>query len=457
MTAGNGQIRRNIVALAASLFAVLAVAEAGDTRKPYSSAQKRQTPYDILRKARQEPQAAKTRENGEIGPIVAKARLRPAPIPRGQAVGYFARQMQGTTLVRPPELRDVPPDAPPEPVYFTLEIDDRKVHGIVYRSTHRTKKAKLRLDIDGDGLLSDEREYIGTWLSIFRLSRVYEFGPVSIKHTGNGSKASRFYISCNDGKWIILYATHYREGQVKLDGRTYKMALVDCDYNGKYNDAFVPPAKSSREPGCDSIAIDLNGNSKFDFDKPGVSELMPLSRLVKINENYYHLDIADSGEIVEFRRAKPAFGTLDLGDESVNIRLWSDAGHQHLISSTGKLRLPAGKYSAVELKLTETDSAGNKWLFDTEKARGGAGAGKLGAFEVRPDETTSFEIGPPFQARTSMEKKGRDALVRYYLEGRAGELYVPGAKKNEKEVPEPQFQIIAAGGKTVHSAQFGFA
>jgi len=86
-----------------------------------------------------------------------------------------------------------------------------------------------------------------------------------------------------------------------------------------------------------------------------------------------------------------------------------------------------------------------------------AGAGKLGAFEVRPDETTSFEIGPPFQAKTSMEKSGRNALVRYYLEGRAGELYVPGAKKNGKEVPDPQFQIIAAGGQTVHSAQFEFA
>jgi len=443
---------------AAVLFAVLAVAEAGSTRKPYSSAQnqKGQTPYDILRKAKQEPQSAKTRENAEIGPIVAKARLRPTPIPRGQAIGYFARQQQGTTLVKPPELRDVPADAPPDPVYFALEIDDRKVHGIVYRSTHRTKKAKLRLDTDGDGLLSNEREYIGTWLSIFRLSRVYEFGPVSIKHTGNGSRASRFYIGCNDGKWIILYATHYREGQVKLDGRPYKIALVDCNYNGRYNDVLAPPVKSSREPECDSIAIDLNGNSKFDFDRPGASELMPLSRLVKVNESYYQLDIADDGQLVEFRRAKPAFGTLDLGDESVNIRLWSDAGHQQLFSSKGKWRLPAGKYSAVELKLTETDSTGNRWLFDTEKARGGAGAGELGAFEVRPDETTIFKIGPPFQAKTSMEKHGRDARIAFYLEGQAGELYVPGAKKNGKDIPKPQFQLVSATGQTVHSGQFEF-
>ncbi|MBL7188200.1 MAG: hypothetical protein ISS70_17900 [Phycisphaerae bacterium] len=184
---------------------------------------------------------------------------------------------------------------------------------------------------------------------------------------------------------------------------------------------------------------------------------MPLSRLVKVGESYYHLDIGDDGEIVEFRRAQPAFGTLDFGDENVDVKLWSDAGHQHLFSSNGKLRLPAGKYATVVLKLTETDSAGNRWLFDTEKARGGAGAGELGAFEVRPDETTSFEIGPPFQVKSSMEKHGRDAWVKFYLEGRSGELYVPGAKKNGKEVPEPQFQIISETGQTVHSAQFGFA
>jgi hypothetical protein len=457
MMARHGHIRFVGVIAAMILFAVLAAAEAGSAGKPYSSAQKRQTPYDILRKARQEPQTAKTRENAEIGPIVAKARLRPASITPRLDVGYFAKQMQGTTLIKPPELREVPADAPPEPVYFALDIDDRKVHGITYRSTDRTRRAKLRLDTDGDGLLSDEREYIGIWLSIFRLSRVFEFGPVSIKHSGEGSKASQFYIGCNNGQWIILYQTRYREGRVKLDGRTYEIALVDSNYNGRYNDVLAPPIKNSREPGCDSIAIDLDGNSKFDFDKPGMSELMPLSRLVKINESYYHLDIADDGEIVEFRRAKPAFGTLDLGDENFNIRLWSDAGHQHLFSPKGKLRLPAGKYSAVELKLTETDSGGNRWLFDTEKARGGAGAGELGAFEVRPDETTAFKIGPPFQVKTSMEKHGENALVRFYLEGQAGELYVPGPKKNGKDIPEPQFQIISPTGQTLYSGQFEFA
>ena len=248
MATRNGRISRILAVGAAALFAVLAVAQAGSTRKLYSSAQKRQTPYDILRKAKQEPQAVKSRQDAEIGPIVAKARLRPTSISPGQSVGHFAMQQRATTLVKPSQLRDVPADAPPEPIYFTLDLDDRKVHGMTYRSTHRTKKAKLRLDTDGDGLLSDEREYVGTWMSIFRLQTVYRFGPVSIKHTGNGSEATRFYIGCNDGQWITLYPTHYREGKVKLDGRTYKIALIDCDYNGRYNDVIVPRSRASTNP-----------------------------------------------------------------------------------------------------------------------------------------------------------------------------------------------------------------
>ena len=458
MAAKNGDISRIIAVGAAVLFAVLAVAEAGSVRKPYSSAQKRQTPYDILRKARQEPKAAETRELAEIGPVVAKATLRPALIKPPLGVGHFARLQQGTTQVKPTELRDVPADAPPDPVYFTLDIADRKVHGITYRSTHRTKRAKMRLDTNGDGLLSDEREYIGTWLSIFRLQTVFAFGPVSFKHTGGGSKSSQFYLHCSDGRHIMLYPMRYHKGKFELRGKTYNIALVDCNYNGKYNDILIPPVKNNREPGCDSIAIDLNGNSKFDYDKAGILEHMPLSRLIKIDGTYYHLEVADDGQTVDFHRAKPAFGTLDFGNENVGVKLWSDAGHQHLNSSNGKWRLPAGRYTTIELKLTETDSAGNKWLFDTERARGGAGAGELGAFEVRPDETTAFKIGPPFQVKTTMEKsRYADAVVRFYLQGQAGELYVPGAKKNGKDIPEPQFQIKSVTGETLYSGEFEFA
>jgi len=331
-------------------------------------------------------------------------------------------------------------------------VGDRNVPGITYRSTDRSRDVKLFLDTDGDGLLSDEKEYVGTWLSLFRLTRTYQFGPVSMRQGDVGAKGGAFHAQCSSGQWLVFYPALYREGQVVLDGRAYKVAFVDCDFDGRYDKLFVPPAKSSREPGCDVFAIDIDGNSKFDYHQAGESELMPLSRLVKVKNNYYRIDVAKDGSTVEFRQAKPQFGVLDLGDKEVQLTLWSDTAHQRFSSSGGKLRMPAGKYGMVLLELTETDSAGNRWTFKINKA----GKGKLGDFEIRPGELTSFKIGPPFQARTSIEKRGRDALVSFNLEGQAEELYVPGGTKNGKAAPEPEFKIIDDFGRIAHSGRFKF-
>jgi hypothetical protein len=339
-------------------------------------------------------------------------------------------------------------------VYFVVRVGDRDIHGITYRSISDNRLVKLYLDTDGDGLFSDEKQYLGTWLSIFQLTRTYQFGPVSTQQADSGTKGSSFYASCSDGQWLTFHTVFYRQGKVVLDGRAYEIALVDTDFDGKYNKYFVPPAADSRDPQCDVLAIDLDGDSKFDFEQPGASEIMPLSRLIQINRQYYSLEVADDGGAIEFRQAKPQFGTLSFEGKEAKLALWSDAVHQRVSGSGGKWLLPAGKYSVVELELTEADSEGNRWTFDTIKAR--AWEGELGDFEIRPGQTTSFRIGPPFKIRTFMKDTGRNALVGFHLEGQAGELYVPGARKNGVEVPEPEFKIIAASGQTVHSGQFEF-
>lgn len=305
------------------LLAVITVAEAQNS----TSSQKSQTPYQRLLRIRRQQADEKTPEASSTGPVVAVAKMRSVHAMGVAPVGYLAMQRQGTTLVRPPELRQegIPADAPEEPVYFVVNVGDREVHGITYRSTARSRQVKLRLDMDADGLLSDEREYLGTWLSIFRLTRTYQFGPVSTRHAEAGTTAGAFHAQCSDGRWLVFYPALYREGQVALDGKAYKIAVVDCDFDGRYDRVFAPPAKGSREPGCDVFAIDLDGDSKFNLEKPGESELMPLSRLLRVNREYYDINVAADGSTVEFRRATPQFGYIDLEGKNVKLGLWSDA------------------------------------------------------------------------------------------------------------------------------------
>ncbi|MHC4728349.1 MAG: hypothetical protein ACYS17_14105, partial [Planctomycetota bacterium] len=248
------------------------------------------------------------------------------------------------------------------------------------------------------------------------------------------------------------YPAFYREGQVIINGRSYRIAVVDYNLDGRYNQVFVPSAKGILEPECDAFAIDLDGDSKFHAGKPGVSEIMPFSRLVKVNEDYYSIHVTDDGSMIEFRQAKPTFGELDIGGEEVDLRLWSDTAHQRLRGSDSKWRVPAGKYQMMSLELKEKDSDGNRWAFKTDKA----GQGEPGHFVVQPGEATSLRIGPPFKVKTSMDRSGPNVLIGFDLEGQAGELYAPGAKVNGKTVPEPEFKIINSAGSVVGSGRFKY-
>ena len=461
MMAKKHNIRFNTIISLAILLAFWAFSGAeslageghNSSRQPKPS-KKRLTPYEILRRSKFQPGAKPAPANFSTGPVVAEARLKIVPVSRDNPTIFFCIQHNGTTTVRPPELREQPADAPKEPVYFIIHVGDKDVHGITYRSISNSSLVKLYLDTDGDGLFSDEMEYLGTWLSIFRLTRTYLFGPVSARHGDTVTKAGQFYAECSDGKNITFRPAYYRRGQVVLEGKSYEIALIDTDFDGKYNKYFVPPIENSRDPRCDVLAVDFDGDSRFRYGEPGTSEIMPLGRLIKINGKYYSMDVADDGGTIEFRQAKPLFGTLSLEGKQAKLALWSDAGHQRVSGSNGKWLLPAGRYSVVKLELTEPDSEGNRWTFDTIKAR--AWHGKLGDFEIRPGRTTSFKIGPPFKIRTFMKDRDRNAVVGFHLEGQSGELYVPGARKNSVEVPVPQFKIVAVSGRTVHTGQFEF-
>jgi hypothetical protein len=399
-------------------------------------------------------QATGIPEPDVAGPVVARAELRLVRPLMDSPTHYLGLQRQDTTLARPPELREVPPDAPKEPVYFTVRVGDRDIAGTTYRSTRSWTDVKLRLDTDGDGLLSDEQEYVGTWLSLFRLSRTYQFGPVMTRQGEIRPGGDVFYAQCSNGQWLTFYPAFYREGNVLLNGKAYKIALVDHDFDGRFNESFMPPAEDGRAPGCDVLAMDLDGDSEFGFGEAGESEIMPLSRLVRVNETYYGIQAAEDGSSVEFRRVTPQFGTLDFGGQDVDLRLWSDTAHLRLTGPGAKWRVPAGKYAVVSLELTETDSTGKRWTFKSSKAS--TKTEKLGAFEVRPGESISFRVGPPFQIRTSMRKSGGNVLVGFELEGQAGELYKPGAEKAGKTVPEPEFKIVDASQRVVDSGRFKY-
>ena len=411
----------------------------------------RETAYQRLVRLRREAKAQAAAENLSLGPVVATVPLKLTPIRGTTSLTLLGPQRRGTTATRPPQIKGIPADVPPEPVYFTVRVGDKDLTGITYRSVRRPMPVKLFLDTDSDGLFSDETQYVGTWQRIFKLTRTYYFGTVTTGPGIPGAKAGAFNAQCSDGKWLMCYPAFSREGAVALEGRRCKMALVDADFDGRYDGRFVPPARGFREPGCDILALDLDGDGKFRFHDDGDSEIVPLCRLVKVGPRYYDMEVAEDGSVATFRRATPEYGTLDLGGAEVKMTLWSDVAHQFLQGSRGTWRLPAGRYSAIALELNEEDS-GARWTFEMGKTR----SGLLGEFEIRPGESTAVKIGPPFQIRASMRRYSQNVSITFDLEGQAGERYRSLVKKNGAEAPEPSFKIVDRSGRVAHSGRFEY-
>jgi len=228
------------------------------------------------------------------------------------------------------------------------------------------------------------------------------------------------------------------------------VAVVDGNFDGRYGKIFSTPIKNIWRPGCDSFAIDLNRNGRLDWALYERSELTPLSRMIKIEDTYYSIDVATNGTALELKKVEPEFGILDLGGADVKMKLWSDAAEQNITGSEENRRLPAGKYRTIFIELNQKDSSGNRWTLTSSRA------GKLEDFEIRPGRKSSFKIGPLFQIKTTAQRSSNNVLIGFDLEGQAGEQYRADVGRNGIRVSPPVFKIIDESGNVVDTGRFKY-
>lgn len=415
-----------------------------------ATGQTKESPYDAIMKLRREAASRDSQPaTGVAGELVARAELKLVPPFQFCPATWLGFQRQDTTTTKPPGIREVPRDAPRQPVYFAVRVGGGELQGIAYRSIRPPQDAMLILDLDGDGLWSDEKAYIGKRNQFIQVTATYEFGPVYLKQGVGKPGGDAFYPQCTDGKWLTFYPAFYRDGTVVLEGKTRRITLVDTDFDGRFNEMFEPPARGERDPNSDVISFDCD---KFE-DMPGggrrnVAVTIPLSKVIHLDGRYYGIEVADDGSIIEFRWAEPAFGTLDFGGKQIAAKLWSDAGPQEVNGVQPTWRLPAGKYYLRSLDLTEIEG-GNHWLFKMTVP------GRLKDFEIKPGQTTTLKIGPPFQARGMFRRfaYNPDVQVRVDLEGQSGERYSAIVKKNGQKVAAPSFRILDGGQQVVKTGQ----
>jgi hypothetical protein len=135
----------------------------------------------------------------------------------------------------------------------------------------------------------------------------------------------------------------------------------------------------------------------------------------------------------------------------VKLSLWSDAAQQRFERSRGRLQLPVGRYAVVALELNKEDG-GDLWTFDLARTD----TGMLADFEIKPNAVTEFNLGPPFEIKTSMRRHAQEVQISFNLEGQAGEQYRSFVKRNGRAAPVPSLKIRDGSGRVVHAGRFEY-
>lgn len=379
-------------------------------------------------------------------------RLKYQAVDTSESTIYYACQDQLKLSERPAQLKDLPEKISNRVNYFLAKIAGREIPLIIDRGN----KSKLYLDTDGDGCLSDEKGFTSKTVkkSLFGSVDHYRFGPVPVKFEQSAEKfAQRIYVFTRDSymRRLVLSPAGYHKGKVLLDNNIYEVAVVDGNFDAKYGKIFSPTVENIFRPGCDSFAIDLNHNGKLDFDYYYHSELMPLSRMVKVGTSYYSINVDESGESLKLNKIQPDFGTLDFDNANVKLKLWSDAAQQYIFNFKNNVQIPAGRYQALFLEWSLIDSEKNTYNFTSY-----FNTGTLRNFEISKNQTASFKIGPPFQIKTTAQQNRNTVSIGCTLLGQAGEQYRPNFKINGIQVSPAVLRIIDETGNVVYSGRFKY-
>lgn len=353
----------------------------------------------------------------------------------------------------PAGLKGIPKEARGELTYYMAGLGSRQIAVAM----DAADPPNLFVDRNGNGDLSDERPVKRTKALMSWGAEGSLYGPVSLAAGKDGATA-RMLLARRDDDLMMACPAGYLTGQVKLGGKTFKISLVDANYDGRYEPVTDITAAAGGIRGAgDTLGIDLNGDGKFDYDPYAGCEIQPLTPMTHVADAYYKIKMADDGSSIEVVKVEPKMGTLTVKG-GVELLVLGDSGLHHLKGSKSSWLLPEGRYACQSIGLTAADEKKAKWVLRTAGRNG-----ELQDFQIQADRTKSVELGAPLTARADVQKqttgwifKGTEVSVGFVLMGKAGEEYLPGAMKDGEQVPAPRITIYDADGKVLATGSFAY-
>jgi len=244
-----------------------------------------------------------------------------------------------------------------------------------------------------------------------------------------------------------LQSWGYYSGEARIGEKSYAVALVDANANGRFADLYRGDEEG--EYG-DMLLLDANGDGKFDDGGFASPEFLPCARWVPVAGKYYALTVQADGTALTAAPADVKLATLRSDYDDFALRLASEDGILVVRSEKGTARIPFGDYRIASWQIEQRHRDGSLWV-----AQGSQGRGDGAALPVKSD-TLLPRLAAPLLARLNIQPSvGREFECSLGFTAASGEQ-IANVTRNGEQMPEPRLKIVDARGKVVANLPFHY-
>lgn len=371
-------------------------------------------------------------------------------------------------------------------------INGKRPPGEVREGYSRYEFPRVDLTIDAEGTKIDYAFFFSAYSQVVdsRRGGIYFFSARLPDPTSrNESKESE---KAEESKKAVLVsarltAAAYREGEVTLDGKSHRIALVDCNSNGRFDDEVTVRKSTSGRASVrygDIVLVDVDPRDELlpsNGDSPG----SPVAKLLAIGGGFYEMEVAPGGDKVTLSPSPVSHGHVTISTDGFQGTVYSDTGVVNIKGDKSEaVPVPVGDWNLAsytidltnrwepsdEQKATSEESSLLKGLASAPLADAGSRlqrppTTRIRAYgyesqvmKVREGETIACPFGPPYRpvvtaGDSPSVKGGQQVRLAMSLIGSGGET-CRSLSVNGGRPPQPEFTISTPNGDVIASGRF---
>lgn len=401
-------------------------------------------------------------------------------------------------LLQPPEGEWVLPEAVSKtPLFGVLRLGDSELLVMLDRVRAEDEfYSRIRLDLDGDHDLTDDRpmdgelnhfsgsDYVHVDLDgAFDLE--YRLGdrelPCRLEFSLSGQQLDEFDEEAIDPGQLFRFVQlrartqSWYEGAFELDGQSYRLALGDRDCDGRFDDrAFVDEdvqyvGRYPLYPQGDYFYL----TDQEELDR---ADAMVLGDHLLVGDRLFELGIDTAAGRISLVPLTEGLLPLELDPAPERLLVNSpDCEHAVMMMHPGESALlPPGSYRLLYYRLLRETEQGEHWLLEAKGSKETDyvhHSGSAGSRMEFAEPFTSVAEVPEMVIAWAAENEDFDPRLNFNVEGRAGELVsrlsrlsgsggdIPMSTEKKDLPREPSYAIYTVstnGGKLVKKDSFEY-